>query len=76
MVTNKRLIISESHDNLNRCTPYWGDLIHMTRTLLAPVDICHMLFAGSLRTWEPLTLTQQSWTDSLLPKKSALDSTS
>jgi hypothetical protein len=31
---------------------------------------------GGSRTWQPFTLTQQSWTDSVLPRKSALDSTS
>jgi hypothetical protein len=32
--------------------------------------------AGGPRTWQPFTLTQQSWTDSLFPRKSAPDSTS
>jgi hypothetical protein len=32
--------------------------------------------AGGPRTWQPFTRTQQSWTDSLLPRKSAPDSTS
>jgi hypothetical protein len=36
----------------------------------------HTLPAGSPRTWQPFTLTQQSWTDSLLMRKSAPDSTS
>jgi hypothetical protein len=31
---------------------------------------------GGPRICQPFTLTQQSWTDSLLPRKSALDSTS
>jgi hypothetical protein len=31
---------------------------------------------GSPLTWQPFTLTQQSWTDSLLPRKSAPNSTS
>jgi hypothetical protein len=35
-----------------------------------------MLPTGGPRTWQPFTLTQQSWTDSLLPIKSAPDSTS
>jgi hypothetical protein len=34
-----------------------------------------MLSAGGPRIWQPFTLTQQSWTDSLLPRKSAPDST-
>jgi hypothetical protein len=35
-----------------------------------------MLPAGSPRMRQPFTPTQQSWTDSLLPRKSAPDSTS
>jgi hypothetical protein len=35
-----------------------------------------MLPAGGPRTWQPFMLTQQSWIDSLLPRKSAPDSTS
>jgi hypothetical protein len=31
---------------------------------------------GDPHTWQPFTLTQQSWTDSPLPRKSAPDSTS
>jgi hypothetical protein len=31
--------------------------------------------AGGPRIWQPFTLTQQSWADSLLPRKSAPDST-
>jgi hypothetical protein len=31
---------------------------------------------GGPRTWQPFTLTQQSWTYSLLPRKSAPDSSS
>jgi hypothetical protein len=36
---------------------------------------CTLPMSGS-HTWQPFTLTQQSWTDSLLPRKSASDSTS
>jgi hypothetical protein len=32
--------------------------------------------AGGLHTWQPFTSRQQSWTDALLPRKSAPDSTS
>jgi hypothetical protein len=35
----------------------------------------HTLPTGGPRTWQPFTLTQQSWTDSLLLRKSASDST-
>jgi hypothetical protein len=31
---------------------------------------------GSPRTWQPFVSHQQGWTDALLPRKSALDSTS
>jgi hypothetical protein len=36
----------------------------------------HTLPTSGPHTWQPFTLTQQSWTDSLLPRKSAPDSTS
>jgi hypothetical protein len=39
--TNKRLLISKTHDDSNWCTPYRGNLIHMTCMLLAPVHVCH-----------------------------------
>jgi hypothetical protein len=35
-----------------------------------------ILPTGGPHTWQPSTLAQQSWTDSLLPRKSAPDSTS
>jgi hypothetical protein len=37
----KRLLISESHGDSNRCTPCRGNLIHTTCTLLASVHVCH-----------------------------------
>jgi hypothetical protein len=36
----------------------------------------HTLPAGGPHTWQPFMLAQQSWIDSLLPRKSAPDSTS
>jgi Cft2 family RNA processing exonuclease len=39
--TNKRLLISESHDDSSRCTPYRQNLIYMTHTILALVHIRH-----------------------------------
>jgi hypothetical protein len=39
--TNKRLLIFESRDDSNRCTPCRGNLIHMIRTLLMPVHVHH-----------------------------------
>jgi hypothetical protein len=40
--TNKRLLISESRGDLNRCAHYRGNLIHMTCTLPMPVYVCHL----------------------------------
>jgi hypothetical protein len=39
--TNKLLLISESHDDSNRCTPCRGNLICMPHMLLVPVHVCH-----------------------------------
>jgi hypothetical protein len=41
MITNKRLLISESRDDSNRCTPYRGNLIYTTHMFPAPVHIRH-----------------------------------
>jgi hypothetical protein len=38
---NKQLLISESHDDLNRCTLCRKNLIHTTHTLPAPVHVSH-----------------------------------
>jgi hypothetical protein len=38
---NKQLLISESHDDLNRCTLCRKNLIHTTRTLPVPVHVSH-----------------------------------
>jgi hypothetical protein len=70
---DKRLLISESHGNSNQWTPCRGNLIHMTRTLSVPVHVHHS-YASCM--WQPFTVTQQSWTDSLLPRKSDPDSSS
>jgi hypothetical protein len=67
--TNKRLLISESRGDLNRCTPCRGkpdqhatyDSHASPRTL--PV--------GSPRTWQPFMSYRQSWADPLLPKRRA-----
>jgi hypothetical protein len=68
--TNKRLLISESHDVSNRCTTY-REKPNQHATYAR-----HTFPTGDPRTWQSFTLTQQSWTDSLLPRKSAPDSTS
>jgi hypothetical protein len=39
---NNRLLIYESHADLNWCKPYRGNLIHTTHTLLMPVYVRHM----------------------------------
>jgi hypothetical protein len=64
---NKRLLISESHDDSNRCTPCRENSINMTRTLPTPVH------TGGPRTWQPFTSRRQSWTESLLLRKRAPD---
>jgi hypothetical protein len=75
--TNKRLLISESRGDSNRCTPCRGKPDqHATYAFHDSPRTWRMLSAGGPRTWQPFTLTQQSWTDSLLPRKSASDSTS
>jgi hypothetical protein len=38
---NKQLLISESHDDSNRCTPCMENLIQVTRTLPMTIHICH-----------------------------------
>jgi hypothetical protein len=73
-VTNKRLLISESHGDSNQCTPNRRKFnqhdtyaSHTTpRTL--PVD--------GPRTWQPFMSHQQDWTDAMLLRKSAPNSTS
>jgi hypothetical protein len=67
--TNKRLLISKSRCDSNRCTPCRGkpDQHDTYASHASPCGPC---------TRQTFTLTQQSWTDSLLPRKSAPDSTS
>jgi hypothetical protein len=76
--TNKRLLISESRGDSNRYTPCREK----------PRPIRHVRFARQStyarrtlpvvgpRTWQYFTLIQQNWTDSLLLRKGAPDSTS
>jgi hypothetical protein len=62
-VTNKRLLIFESRDDSNRCTPCRGKSdqhgMYAPRTL--PV--------GSPRTWQPFINHQQRWTNPTAPEK-------
>jgi hypothetical protein len=78
--TNKRLLISESHDDSNRCTPCRGkpDQYDMYVSHVSPrtPGVRSMLPAGGPYTWQPFTSRQQGWTDALLPRKSVPDSTS
>jgi hypothetical protein len=70
VATNKQLLISKSHGDLNWCTPCRGKpnqhATYAQRTLPA----------GGPHTWHPFMSHQQGWTDALLPRKSAPDSTS
>jgi hypothetical protein len=75
---NKRLLITESHGDSNWCTSCRGK-IWPTWHVCFPRQSTYaqrMLPAGGPCTWQPFTLTQQNWTDSLLPRKSTPDSTS
>jgi hypothetical protein len=68
---NKRVLISESHGDSNRCTLCRGKPLP-TRHVRFPHQSTYArrtLHVGGPRTWQPFTLTQQSWTDSLLPRK-------
>jgi hypothetical protein len=75
--TNKRLLISESHDDLNWCTPCRGNPIHMTRTLLMLVHVCHTYACCGQSSYvatfhiDPIELDRFTASE-----KSALDSTS
>jgi hypothetical protein len=61
--TNKRLLISESHDDSNRCTPYRGNLTNTTRMLPTPVLIRPAYAScGGPHTWQPFVSHQQRWT--------------
>jgi hypothetical protein len=40
--TNKRLLLSKSHGDSNRCTPCIGNLIHMTHMLPVPIHVRHL----------------------------------
>jgi hypothetical protein len=57
--TNKQLLISESHDNLKRCTPCRGK------------SDTHDTYAShvSSRAWQPFASHQQRRTDHTAPKK-------
>jgi hypothetical protein len=60
---NKWLLISESHDDSNPCTPCRGKPdthdTYAQRTLPA----------GSLHTWQPFASHQQCWMDPIVAEK-------
>jgi hypothetical protein len=69
--TNKRLLISESRGDSNRCGK-----TRPTRHVRFPHQSTYAqrtLPAGGSRTWQPSSSHQQSWTESLLPRKRAPD---
>jgi hypothetical protein len=72
--TNKRLLISESHGVLNRCTPYRGkpDQHDMYASHASP-RMPSVRFLRVPRMWQPFTSHRQSWAGPLLPRKRALD---
>jgi hypothetical protein len=73
--TNKRLLISESHGDLNRCTPCRGKT-RPTRHVCFPRQSTYArrtLRAGGPRTWQPFMSRRQSWAGTLLPKRRAPD---
>jgi hypothetical protein len=74
--TNKRLLISESRGDLNRCTPCREKPDQ--RDTYASHTSPRTLPTVSPRTWQPFMSRQQSWTESLLLRKKApntIDST-
>jgi hypothetical protein len=74
-VTNKWLLISESHGDSNRCTPCRGNPDqHDTYAFHPSPHTSGVRFLRrGLRTWKPSTSHRQSWTESLLPRKMAPD---
>jgi hypothetical protein len=76
--TIKQLLISESRGDSNRCTPCRGKPDqHDTYASHANSRTPSVRFLrGSPHTWQPFASRQQGWTNALLPRKSAPDSTS
>jgi hypothetical protein len=72
IATNKQLLISESRVNSNRCTPCKENLIHTTRTLSAPVHVCHSYAStGSSHTWQPFVKSPTTLNRFTAPEKRA-----
>jgi hypothetical protein len=76
--TNKRLLISESHGDSNRCTTCRGKPDqHDTYASHADPRTPNVRFLRAVPVRGNLFMShQQGWTDALLPRKSAPDSTS
>jgi hypothetical protein len=69
--TSKRLLISESHGDSNRCTPYRGKT-RPTQYVRFPRQSMHaqrMFPVGGPRTRQAFMSHRQSWTESLLLRK-------
>jgi hypothetical protein len=74
---NKRLLISESHGDSNRCTPCKGNLIHMTHMLLTPVHVRHSYISCERSLYVVTFHTDSTELDRFTaPEKNAPDSTS
>jgi hypothetical protein len=76
--TDKRLLISESRGDSNRCTPCRGKT-QPTQHVCFPHQFTYArctLPMGGPRTWQPFMCRQHGWMEALLPRKSAPDSTS
>jgi hypothetical protein len=76
-VTNKRLLISESRGDSNRCTPCRGNPINKTRTLPTPVHV-RPTYAFCGRSSYVATFRESSTglDGCTAPEKNAPDSTS
>jgi hypothetical protein len=66
-VMNKRLLISESCDDSNRCTPYKGK--HDQHDTYASHASPRTLPTNGPHTWQPFVSRQQRWMDTTAPKK-------
>jgi hypothetical protein len=65
--TNKHILISESHSDLNRCTPYRGKPDqHDTYAFHASP---RTLPVGGPCMWQPFMSPRQGWTDTTAPLK-------
>jgi hypothetical protein len=74
---NKQLLISKSRGDSNWCTPCKGNLINTLHAFHAWSAYDHQPYISHVvRIQQPFASHQQGWTDALLSRKSAPDSTS